>query len=114
MMDDGVEAARGVELMSAAMADPLLIEVRIGGLLTLYMTPEETETQAKTEETSAKEEQAEKTTPPSTESRPSETKTGVELIAPETSGTKILDQKSSNQYPWKAPFCRIPRFPMHR
>ena len=51
----GVEAAKGAELFNAAMADPLLVEVHIGGLMTLYMTPEETEMQAKTEETDAKE-----------------------------------------------------------
>ncbi len=51
----GVGAAGGVEVMNAALADPLLIEVSIGGLLTLYMTPEESERQAKTEETAAKE-----------------------------------------------------------
>ncbi len=111
MMDDGVEAARGVELMSAAMADPLLIEVRIGGLLTLYMTPEETETQAKTEETSAKEEQAEKTTPPSTESRPSETKTGVELIAPETSGAQNLRPEVQQPVPVEGTILPNPAVP---
>ena len=57
----GAGAAIGAEALNAAMADPLLIDVRIGGLLTLYMTPEESETQAKTEEAAAKE--AEKSTP---------------------------------------------------
>ena len=51
----GAGAAIGAEALNAAMADPLLIDVRIGGLLTLYMTPEESETQAKTEEAAAKE-----------------------------------------------------------
>ncbi len=57
----GAGAAIGAETLNAAMADPLLIDVRIGGLLTLYMTPEESKTQAKTEEAAAKE--AEKSTP---------------------------------------------------
>ena len=57
----GAGAAIGAEALNAAMADPLLIDVRIGGLLTLYMTPEESETQAKTEEAAVKE--AEKSTP---------------------------------------------------
>ena len=48
-------AMKGREIVAVALADPLLIEVRIGGLLTLYMTPEESETQAKTEEKSEKE-----------------------------------------------------------
>lgn len=51
----GATAMKGLEVVKVAMADPLLIEVRIGGLLTLYMTPEEVLTQAKTEETAAKE-----------------------------------------------------------
>ncbi len=46
-------AMKGIEVLNAAMADPLLIEVRIGGLLTLYMTPEEALNQEKTEEKSA-------------------------------------------------------------
>lgn len=54
-MGGGNAAMKGVEVVSAAMADPLLIEVRIGGLLTLYMTPEEVLTQEKTEEKSEKE-----------------------------------------------------------
>ena len=57
----GVGAASGTDALNAAMADPLLIDVRIGGLLTLYMTPEEILTQAKTEEAAAKE--AEKSAP---------------------------------------------------
>ena len=59
MMDSGTGvgtgAMKGVEVMNAAMADPLLIEVRIGGLLTLYMTPEEALNQEKTEEKSEEE-----------------------------------------------------------
>lgn len=55
VLDGKSGSNKGAEVMNAAMGDPLLIEVRIGGLLTLYMTPEETETQAKTEETAAKE-----------------------------------------------------------
>ena len=54
-MGVGATAMKGLEVVNAAMADPLLIEVRIGGLLTLYMTPEEVLTQEKTEETAAKE-----------------------------------------------------------
>lgn len=54
----GMEAAKAAEALNAAMSDPLLIEVHIGGLLTLYMTPEESEMQAKTEESAAKEEAA--------------------------------------------------------
>jgi len=54
----GAGAMKGVEVVNAAMADPLLIEVRIGGLLTLYMTPEEALNQEKTEEKSAEEEAA--------------------------------------------------------
>ena len=48
-------AAEATAALSAAMSDPLLLEVHIGGLLTLYMTPEETEMEAKTEESDAKE-----------------------------------------------------------
>ena len=70
----GTEAAKGTEVLNAAMADPLLIEVHIGGLLTLYMTPEESETQSKTEEISAKE--AEKSPP-----------TVVEPITTDAAGT---------------------------
>jgi len=51
----GTGVMKGLEVVNAAMADPLLIEVRIGGLLTLYMTPEEVLTQEKTEEKSAEE-----------------------------------------------------------
>jgi hypothetical protein len=51
----GAGPMKGLEVANAAMADPLLIEVRIGGLLTLYMTPEEVLTQEKTEETAEKE-----------------------------------------------------------
>ncbi len=72
MMGAGAGAATGTELMNAAMADPLLIEVRIGGLLTLYMTPEESKTQAKTEETAAKE--AEKSAPAGAEPGASDAK----------------------------------------
>lgn len=63
LMGAGAEGAKAVEVLNAAMADPLLIEVHIGGLLTLYMTPEESVTQAKTEEIAAKE--AEESTPAS-------------------------------------------------
>ena len=86
MMGAGTGAAKGVEVLNAALADPLLIEVRIGGLLTLYMTPEESETQAKTEETAAKE--AEKSMPAVTEPGASNTQTGTEpgeIVVPETS-----------------------------
>ncbi len=51
----GTGAMKGLEVVNAAMGDPLLIEVRIGGLLTLYMTPEEALNQEKTEEKSAAE-----------------------------------------------------------
>ena len=56
-MSGGV-GAKGTETLTVAMADPLLIDVRIGGIMTLYMTPEESETQAKTEESAAKEDAA--------------------------------------------------------
>lgn len=56
--ESGVGGAKGAEVLQAAMADPMLIDVRIGGIMTLYMTPEESETQAKTEETAAKEDAA--------------------------------------------------------
>jgi len=84
----GPEGTKAVEVLNAAMADPLLIEVRIGGLLTLYMTPEESVTQAKTEETAAKE--AESSTPAVAEPGASDTKAGAEpgsLDVPDTSGT---------------------------
>jgi len=50
-----LEVAKATETLNAAMSDPSLIEVHIGGLLTLYMTPAETEMQAKAEESDAKE-----------------------------------------------------------
>ena len=87
MMGAGSGAALGAEVMNAAMAEPLLIEVRIGGLLTLYMTPEESAEQAKTEETAAKE--AEKSTSTGAESGLSGTPATAAPGAsdtPETSG----------------------------
>jgi len=86
MMGAGSGAAKGLDVLNAAMADPLLIEVRIGGLLTLYMTPEESEMQLKTEETAAKE--AEKSVPAVAEPGASDTQTGTEpgaIAVPETS-----------------------------
>ena len=53
-MGAGLKSAAAADALNVAMADPLLIEVHIGGLMTLYMTPEEAKMQAKTEETDAK------------------------------------------------------------
>ena len=53
VLADGAIAAEATAALNAALSDPLLLEVHIGGLLTLYMTPEETEMQAKTEESDA-------------------------------------------------------------
>jgi hypothetical protein len=45
----GVGTGKGNETLQAAMMDPLLINVRIGGLMTLYQSAQESNTQAATE-----------------------------------------------------------------
>ena len=86
MMEPGVGtdavAMKAIEMVKAAMADPLLIEVRIGGLLTLYMTPEEVLTQAKTEEKAAKEAAA--ATPAAATQQPVSSPAATEPTTPAT------------------------------
>ncbi|MCA9035154.1 MAG: hypothetical protein KDA91_08495 [Planctomycetaceae bacterium] len=45
----GAEAKTGQQVLSAAMQDPALVELRVGGLMTIYETPEEREAQSETE-----------------------------------------------------------------
>lgn len=48
-------ATRGAEILQAAMKDPLLVTVKIGGLMTLYQSLEEAESQDATEKEAASE-----------------------------------------------------------
>jgi len=48
-MGTGAGTGKGIETLQAAMMDPLLINVRIGGLMTLYQSAQESNTQAATE-----------------------------------------------------------------
>ena len=47
----GVASAKGQEVMQVAMADPLLVNVKIGGLMTLYQSAQEDNAEAATAET---------------------------------------------------------------
>ncbi|MEJ7590571.1 MAG: hypothetical protein WKF77_03425, partial [Planctomycetaceae bacterium] len=93
MMGAGV--AKGAEVLNAAMVDPTLIDVHIGGLLTLYMTPEESETQAKTEEISAKE--AEKSTPTGAEPVPSDVPLTSGAVSPGAEAPATIPEQDISQ-----------------
>jgi len=56
-------ATRGAEIYQAAMSDPLLVTVKIGGLMTLYQSLEEAQQQEATEDAAVTEQSAAPTTP---------------------------------------------------